>query len=215
MRAAPLPGGSSRRTGRGGAPEAGNTDWAGHGVNGGQAQIVETETRSTPMTSPEVAGRRNLAVALAMAIMAIVGGCSVSAPTHPPQTSSVDSIEINGDRLSLPRTELATCAAISAKQFLFWWTASDMLVPRHPLNESYSSSLRLQFVADPPTPQSLDIQLYWHDRQLNLHWSSADIAQGGSATLESSGLNHYLLLSTLMDSEFPSLPYHVRIELHC
>jgi hypothetical protein len=158
---------------------------------------------------------RNAVGALAAAAVSAISGCNAAEPTSRPQTQSLDNVEINGDRLSLPQTQFVTCIPTGQGKYKFSWTGSNMLVPRHPWDEKYSSSVSLSFATDPPIPQALDVQLYWHHRQLDLEWRNTDDAEGERPSLDSSDLRRFTLLDTLMSSTTPSPLYYVRIEFHC
>jgi hypothetical protein len=151
--------------------------------------------------------------AFAASIVAAVSGCTAS--TSRPQEESLNSVEINGDRLPLPQTQLVMCTAPGEEQYRFWWQGSDMLVPRHPLDDKYSSSVSLSFALDPPVPQSLDLQIYWHGEQLDLSWPSAYGFAGDSPALDSSLPHNYTLSGTLTSSDSASPQYYVRIQFNC
>jgi hypothetical protein len=163
----------------------------------------------------QLAKRTYLAGVFAAAIVTVVSGCASSGSRPPPPDESLNSVEINGDRLSLPRPQIVTCTTPGQGQRLFWWQGSDTLVPRRPSEEKYWSSVSLRFAPDPPVPQVLDLQIFWHGRQLNLHWSSAHDSQGESPTLDSSGPHRYTLLGILPGAAAPSPQYYVRIEFNC
>lgn len=73
------------------------------------------------------------------------------------------------------------------------------------------SSVKLRFSPDPPAAQVLDLQIFWHGGQLNLHLPSAYDSQE-SPTLDSSGLDRYTLLGSLAGAAPSSPQYYVRIE---
>jgi len=55
-------------------------------------------------------------------------------------SESLDSVEIDGSPVSLPKTELVTCVPLSPNDYLFSWTGSNQVVPRRPLEETETSS---------------------------------------------------------------------------
>jgi hypothetical protein len=69
-------------------------------------------------------GRRGVSFVrqrLASAGVAVVAICAACGGGQSAEYSSVDSIEIDGNRLSLPRTELVACHAFGDGQYLLWW----------------------------------------------------------------------------------------------
>lgn len=155
----------------------------------------------------------NLIGALAAVIAVVGSGCDAGRPPAP--DPSLNSVEINGDRLSLPQTQLVTCTTPEKGQHLFSWQGSDTLVPRRPLEEKYWSSMKLRFAPDAPVPQVLALQVFWHGKQLNLDWPSADDLQHETLTLNSSGSQRYLLMGSLPAADAASPQYYVRVEFNC
>ena len=184
--------------------------------------LVPCTVTNLPSRATERRSRRwsvLVAVVAACAVVILTAGCEGSAAVRHTQLSAVneslDSVEIDDSPVSLPKTELVTCMAISPNDYLFSWTGSNQLAPRRPLEETETSSrVALRFAADPPDVKSLELRLYFRGSDLDIREPTHGSA--GPLTLTQSGERRYLLVGTAKDqSSQQQLPHYLRIELHC
>jgi hypothetical protein len=148
-----------------------------------------------------------------VAAVAALAGCSpagISAPTH---RSSLASVEFDDQPVALPTTQLVTCRRAAGKQSVFFWTGSNILMPRRPMEERRSDRVKVQFDNDPLTVTEARFQFLQHGEQISAHWSQAEGAEE-SVTLTSMGTGHYLLTATVPRPE-PYRLMFVRIEFDC
>jgi hypothetical protein len=155
--------------------------------------------------------RRRLFVALTgAAAIVMAAGCSNGQPAG---TSSVDSIEIDGDQLFLPRTDLVTCHSYGNGEYLLWWEGTNVEVPRRPLEHGHSSTLSLRFSADPPVAQAFALKVAVSGKNAVFEWPGSGSAPSKTLALDSSH-NRYVLVAHLADSN-SSTQHDIRVVYQC
>jgi hypothetical protein len=153
-----------------------------------------------------------------MATVAVLGSCASppnSAPPPPSQTEALASVEINDQSLALPATRLVICNRTTTKQPLFFWTGSDVDVPRHPLDERRYDSVEVQFDDDPLTLTAVSFSFSHLGEQVSGQWSATSGADD-PVMLTSLGARCYLLTATLpLPPSEPARLVVVRIKFCC
>lgn len=99
---------------------------------------------------------------------------------------------------------------------MFFWTGSNILMPRRPMEERRSDRVKVQFDDDPLTVTEASFQFLQHGEQVSARWSKAAGVEE-SVTLALVGPGHYLLTATVPrpTSPQPARLMFVRIEFDC
>jgi hypothetical protein len=168
--------------------------------------------------------RTGAAVAVLLLAGALFVGCSESQggmTTANPDASdsssddSLDLLEIDDERIDLPRTELVTCQEDARHNYLFAWMGSNLLVPRQPIDEEErSSNVQVAFEADPPAASTMAMQQYFRGELVKFQWSNSGAGQQ-PATLRRLGERRYIFTGTVTETNTVSASHYVRIEFHC
>ena len=155
-----------------------------------------------------------MAAAVVAAAVAL-GGCSAvdtSATTH---RDSLTSVEFDDQPVALQTTRMVTCRRAAGEQTVFFWSGSDMLMPRRPIEERRSDSVEVRFDDDPLTVAAVNFQFSRQGEEVNARWSKASGA-AESVTLTLVGAGHYLLTATVPRPAPPHVRLvFVRIEFDC
>ena len=151
-----------------------------------------------------------------IATVAVLGGCSPAGSSAPTHRTSLVSVEFDDQPMALPATRLVTCRRAAGEQSVFFWTGSNILMPRRPMEERRSDSVEVRFDDDAQTVTEAKFQFLQHGEEVSGRWSRA---AGGheSSTLTSLGAGRYLLTATVRrpTSSQPTRLVFVRFEFDC
>lgn len=154
------------------------------------------------------------AVVSASALIAICAAHSLGVPSAAPvPPASLDVLEINGESMPLMTTRLVGCNRTSPDEVVFFWTGSNILLPRRPLDDQDSDRVEVRFHGDPLTVSEFELTINRRGVQKILTWAdTADVRSRGSATLTPRGPHRYSLSGVAAESTRAS---EVFIDFHC
>lgn len=117
-----------------------------------------------------------------------------------PQAESLNTIEINDQRVALPTTRLVLCTRPPAAPPLFFWTGSNVLTPRRPLSDQESDRVEVRFDDTTLTLKALTLLMYHRGKQISARWPDAS-GSAGFATLTSPGPRRYVVAADVAQSD--------------
>lgn len=175
------------------------------------------QTRRVRRSGQGFAVMTRMAAALAAVVAAAValGGCSPADTSALAHRESLASVEFDDQPVGLPTTRMVICRRAAGEQTVFFWTGSNMLMPRRPMEERRSDSVEVRFDDDPLTVTAVNFQFLRQGEQVSAQWSTASGA-AESVTLALEGAGHYLLTATVPQPAPPHVRLvFVRIEFDC
>lgn len=142
-------------------------------------------------------------------------GCSPAGTSATTHRESLASVEFDDQPVGLPTTRMVTCRRAAGEQTVFFWTGSNMLMPRRPMDERRSDSVEVRFDDDPLTVTAVNFQFFHQGEQVSARLSKASGA-AESVTLTLAGPGHYLLIATVpRPAPLQLRLMFVRIEFDC
>jgi hypothetical protein len=189
---------------------------------GGRTSVgtARVEGRVQRCHGPDTALPIFVACLAATAISVFGVGCADSqSPVpndhRPPTTDALESVEIDGMPISLPQTRLVTCIPQRQAEYFFSWTGANQLVPRRPLEEEqHSSRVSIRFGTDPPTVESIELQLDYPDNEIRVSESTENTTD--RITIARSGTNQFVLWGPVHNQRSEQqVPQQLRIRLAC
>lgn len=165
------------------------------------AHLSALTSTDTPVTVAHVGlvrRRRRLRVAVGgfVAGSTLFAGCASpgeGGTVMARQAESLDTIEINDQLVALPATRLVLCTRPPpAATPLFFWTGSNVLMPRRPLSDQESDRVEVGFDDTTLTLKSLALQMHHRGQQINAQWPD-DAGSAGFASLTSPGPHRYVV----------------------
>jgi hypothetical protein len=147
---------------------------------------------------------------IAVTALTFAAGCSGDVAASGPV---LISIQIDATEVSLPRTDLVTCHRENSGQFIMWWEATDVVVARRPLDFGYTSTLSINFTADPPVLHAFALTFATSTTNVDLRWLTTANNRAHAVTLDGSNGN-YVLIGQLTASG-SALQHDTRIRHHC
>jgi len=130
-----------------------------------------------------------------------------------PQAESLNAIEINDQLVALPTTRRVLCTHPPTATPLFFWTGSNVLVPRRPLSEREYDSVEVGFDDTTLSLKAVTLQMYHHGEQISVQWPDAS-GSVGFASLTSPGAHRYVVTADVPASG-SGRRLSLLIEFHC
>jgi hypothetical protein len=154
-----------------------------------------------------------------LALSALCSGCvDLRDAPRPAAVSPQDAIELQVDDLlvDLPEATLVTCLAKGDGRFVYTWSGSGAVVPRHPWDEDgRATRVRLRFDSDPLEATEVSLRLYQSGSMQELLWSSASADSATAPSLTRIGRHGYRLTGSVAEADSHTPSHPVYVEFHC